>query len=87
MEDVPEHSHITFGFLGSFETLNANAIYGGLNYGNQTQNPFPDVYTYLLLTEGYDPDAFNQKLAGSSIRTLGKSLHKTIHRSTLPFSL
>ena len=74
MEDVPHHSHITFGFLGSFETLNANAIFGGLDFGKQTQNPFPNLYTYLLLAEGTDPVAFEQKLAGFIDQNYGEVL-------------
>ena len=63
MEDVPRNSHMTFGFLGSFETLNVNPIYGGPDYGRNTQNFFPDLYTYLLLADGYSPESLDPKLA------------------------
>ncbi|MDE2729041.1 MAG: ABC transporter permease [Gemmatimonadota bacterium] len=63
MEDVPRNSHMTFGFLGSFETLNVNPIYGGTDYGRNTQNFFPDLYTYLLLAEGFPPESLDPKLA------------------------
>ena len=63
MEDVPRNSHMTFGFLGSFETLNVNPIYGGLDYGRNTQNFFPDLYTYLLLADGYSPESLEPKMA------------------------
>ncbi len=63
MEDVPRNSHVTFDFLGSFETLNVNPIYGGLDYGRNTQNFVPDLYTYLLLADGYPPGSLEAKLA------------------------
>ncbi|MXY50723.1 MAG: FtsX-like permease family protein [Gemmatimonadetes bacterium] len=63
MEDVPRNSHMTFGFLGSFETLNVNPIYGGTDYGRNTQNFGPDLYTYLLLAEGIPPESLDPKLA------------------------
>ena len=63
MEDVPRNSHMTFGFLGSFETLNVNPIYGGPGYGRNTQNFAPDLYTYLLLADGYPPESLEPKLA------------------------
>lgn len=63
MEDVPRNSHMTFSFLGSFETLNVNPIYGGLDYGRNTQNLAPDLYTYLLLSDGNTPDSLEPKLA------------------------
>ncbi|MCY3714670.1 MAG: ABC transporter permease [Gemmatimonadetes bacterium] len=63
MEDVPRNSHMTFGFLGSFETLNVNPIYGGTDYGRNTQNFGPDLYTYLLLAEGFPPQSLDPKLA------------------------
>ncbi|MCY3772775.1 MAG: ABC transporter permease [Gemmatimonadetes bacterium] len=63
MEDVPRNSHMTFGFLGSFETLNVNPIYGGTDYGRNTQNFVPDLYTYLLLADGYPPESLDPKLA------------------------
>lgn len=63
MQDVPRNSHMTFSFLGSFETLNVNPIYGGLDYGRNTQNFAPDLYTYLLLADGYTPDSLEPKLA------------------------
>lgn len=62
MEDVPRNSHMTFGFLGSFETLNVNPIYGGTDYGRNTQNFGPDLYTYLLLAEGIPPESLDPKL-------------------------
>ena len=63
MEDVPRNSHMTFGFLGSFETLNVNPIYGGPDYGRNTQVFVPDLYTYLLFADGYSPEALDPKLA------------------------
>lgn len=63
MEDVPRNSHMTFGFLGSFETLNVNPIYGGTDYGRNTQNFGPDLYTYLLLAEGFPAEYLGPKLA------------------------
>lgn len=55
MEDFPSNSHLHFGALISFSTLYLDKnLYldwdGGWNY-----------FTYVLLTEGADPDALKQK--------------------------
>ena len=64
IEQMPEKSHMNFSFLGSFETLNANPIYGGLDYGRQTRRINPELYTYLLISEGYDISSLEEKMDG-----------------------
>ena len=76
MEDVPRNSHMTFGFLGSFETLNVNPIYGGTDYGRNTQNFGPDLYTYLLLAEGFSPESLDPKLAEFIESRYGSALNQ-----------
>ena len=76
MEDVPRNSHMTFGFLGSFETLNVNPIYGGTDYGRNTQNFGPDLYTYLLLAEGFPPESLDPKLAEFIASRYGPALNQ-----------
>ncbi len=54
MEDVPKNSHVTFDALISQSTFNAQQGNWG-NFG---------VFTYLLLREGTDISAFQEKLKG-----------------------
>jgi len=65
MKDVPKNSHIKFDFLASFETLLVQPIYGGVDYATfRFTGLFPDVYTYILLKEGYSPGDFEEKMNG-----------------------
>lgn len=46
LEDVPDNSHFTFGFLGSFQTINAQTANGNFQNQNWYWNP---AWTYVKL--------------------------------------
>lgn len=57
MEDVPETTHLHFDVLASFSTLDSET-----DIRNQLDAwPSYDMYTYLLLPEGYPPEELEAK--------------------------
>jgi putative ABC transport system permease protein len=56
MEDIPDNSHFHFDVLISFSTLEAQRL---VNISEWNDN---NLYTYLLLKEGTDVEAFQAKL-------------------------
>jgi len=58
LEDIPENSHIKFGFVVSFQTLNTVWTWKWQT-DNWLNNPFD---TYLTLKEGVNPEVFDAKL-------------------------
>ncbi|WP_020530766.1 ABC transporter permease [Flexithrix dorotheae] len=56
MADLPENSHIKFDFLLSYETLNNIS-----ENGSETSWGWYDFNTYILLNEGVDYQAFQEK--------------------------
>ena len=70
MRDIPQNTHFQCDFLASFATLEAaNPITfergGGLSH---------QVYTYLLLQEGYDPADLAEKIPGFLDKYIGEQL-------------
>jgi putative ABC transport system permease protein len=75
MQDVPRTSHISFDILASFESLNVLPIYGGNRYGTFEQSGLvPDVYTYLLLKDGFRPAELEKKIPAFLQTYLGRQL-------------
>jgi putative ABC transport system permease protein len=75
MRDVPRASHIAFDILASFESLNVLPIYGGTQYGTFERNGLnPDVYTYLLLKDGFPPAELEKKMPAFLQTYLGRQL-------------
>ncbi|MCI0695036.1 ABC transporter permease [candidate division KSB1 bacterium] len=73
MPDPPQNAHFTFNMLGSFntfETANPDARTSEWRY---FWNGF---YTYVLLKEGADPKAFEQKLPDYAERYLGEKMRE-----------
>lgn len=56
MKDVPDHSHIKFDFIISYQTLN-----DGTNNESETSWGWYDFNTYVLLDKKTDPKAFQTK--------------------------
>ncbi len=56
MKDVPENSHFDFNLLMSFETFSTNRPFILESWG------YVDTYTYLLMDENTDFDAFQAKM-------------------------
>ncbi len=65
MEPVPNNSHFHCEFVASFITLHTleNGPYGQ-DYGNNMNQLFPDVYTYIRLPKNYNPRDFEKRLVG-----------------------
>jgi putative ABC transport system permease protein len=83
VQDVPRRSHIGFDILASFESLNVLPIYGGGQYSTFERNGLnPDVYTYLLLKDGYPPAELEKKLPGFFQTYLGRQLAQANVRLT-----
>lgn len=66
--DVPENSHLKYDFLISFETLNSfirenNGLDPNEQVSSETSWGWYDYNTYVLLKEGSDPAAFDEKFA------------------------
>ncbi len=75
MEEIPKNSHFHCEFVASFITLHTieNGPYGP-DYGNNMNQLFPDVYTYVRLPEEHDPSNFEQKLTGFIDQYHGENL-------------
>jgi len=67
MEDVPENSHFHFELLGSLNTLRGsnNTFWISHNY-----------YTYIVLKEGTDPKAFEEKLQSLIPKYVGPQIEQ-----------
>jgi putative ABC transport system permease protein len=87
MKKVPRRSHMTFDFLASFATLTGPAnsegafIYGADLSNFQFFGLNPQVYTYLLLDDGFSAEDFElllpqfiDKYLGEGIRQFGIQL-------------
>jgi len=70
MENYPEQSHMNADFLASMSTLRS-PIYGN-NFLEQPLNP--QIYTYLLVSEGVDIDLLESKIVNYFERRLGPLL-------------
>lgn len=60
IEDLPDNTHLKFDFLLSGLSKSRQFL---IENGEVRSEAFwnPDVYTYLLMTENYDPQNFNDK--------------------------
>ena len=76
MRDLPKNSHFHFDFLASYASLAPNNLYGEPTT-MQNQGFSHDLYTYLLLKEGYAPEDLERKLPGFLEKHLGDQLDGT----------
>ncbi len=76
MEDMPENSHLHFDFLASYASLGPNKLY---NEPSTMQNHgfSHDVFTYLLLREGQEPEDLERKFPEFLDRHLSEMLEGT----------
>ncbi len=83
MRDMPRNSHFHLDFLASYASLAPNKLY---NEPPTMQNlEFShDLYTYLLLREGYAPEDLERKLPGFLEKYLGELL-KTVGIEARPY--
>lgn len=71
MADFPEQAHFQADFLASMSTLRQLPIYGP-NYLDQPL--IIQIYTYLLLAPGADPEVVTAKISDYIQRTIGPQL-------------
>ncbi len=73
MRDLPKNSHFHFDFLASYASLAPNNLYGEPTT-MQNQGLSHNLYTYLLLREGYAPEDLEEELPGFLDEYLGELL-------------
>ena len=76
MEDMPGNSHFHFDFLASYASLAPNKLYNEPST-MQSHGFSHDVFTYLLLREGQEPEDLERKFPGFLDRHLGDMLEGT----------
>lgn len=76
MEDMPGNSHFHFDFLASYASLGPNKLYNEPST-MQSHGFSHDVFTYLLLREGQEPEDLERKFPGFLDRHLGDMLEGT----------
>ena len=73
MRDMPGNSHFHFDFLASYASLAPNKLYNEPST-MQSHGFSHDVFTYLLLREGHDPEDLERKFPEFLDRHLGDML-------------
>ena len=76
MEDMPGNSHFHFDFLASYASLAPNKLYNEPST-MQSHGFSHDVFTYLLLREGQEPEDLERKFPDFLDRHLGDMLEGT----------
>src|SRR6056297_442847 len=69
MQDIPENSHVTFDMLGSMTTLRRSESTFWVNH---------NYYTYILLNEGTDPEAFETKMQSLVEKYVGPQIEQIL---------
>jgi len=69
MQDIPENSHFTFDMLGSMTTLRRSESTFWVNH---------NYYTYILLNEGTDPEAFETKMQSLVEKYVGPQIEQIL---------
>ncbi|MCY3555778.1 MAG: ABC transporter permease [Gemmatimonadetes bacterium] len=73
MRDMPENSHFHFDFLASYGSLAPHGLYSEPST-MQNHGFSHDLFTYLLLREGYAPEDLERELPGFLDNYLGELL-------------
>ena len=74
MRDMPKNTHFHFDFLASYASLAPNNLYNEPStMQNQGFNHY-NLYTYLMLREGYTPEVLEKELPGFLDKYLGERL-------------
>lgn len=82
--DVPENSHLKYNFLISYETLNQETRNDDGTASSETAWGWYDFNTYVLLKEGTDPKAFDEKFAEVLYAERGEDFEKYDFRADFP---
>ncbi|MEM7296631.1 MAG: ABC transporter permease [Bacteroidota bacterium] len=82
--DVPENSHLKYNLLISYETLNQETRNEDGTASSETNWGWYDFNTYVLLKEGTDPKAFDEKFAEVLWEERQETFEKYNFRSDFP---
>lgn len=82
--DVPDNSHLKYNVLVSYETLNNRTRNDDGTASSETAWGWYDFNTYVLLKEGTDPKAFDEKFADVLYEERGESFEKYDYRADFP---
>ena len=82
--DVPENSHLKYNFLVSYETLNNQTRNDDGTASSETAWGWYDFNTYVLLENGTDPKAFDEKFEEVLYAERGEDFEKYNFRSDFP---
>ena len=82
--DVPENSHLKYNFLISYETLNQVTRNDDGTASSETAWGWYDFNTYVLLEDGADPKAFDEKFAEILYAERGEDFEKYDFRADFP---
>ncbi len=82
--DVPKNSHLKYNFLISYETLNQVTRNDDGTASSETNWGWYDFNTYVLLKDGSDPKAFDEKFAEVLWAERGEDFEKYDFRSDFP---
>lgn len=82
--DVPKNSHLKYNFLISYETLNQVTRNDDGTASSETNWGWYDFNTYVLLKEGSDPKAFDDKFAEILYEERGEDFEKYDFRADFP---
>ena len=83
-KDVPENSHLKYNFLISYETLNQETRRDDGTASSETNWGWYDFNTYVLLKDGSDPAAFDEKFAEVLYEERGEDFEKYDFRADFP---
>ncbi|MEO1053349.1 MAG: ABC transporter permease [Bacteroidota bacterium] len=82
--DVPDNSHFKFDFLISYQTLNNENVDSDGSIASEDSWDWSSFYTYVLLEEGSDPDAFNRKFNKLLLDERGEAFEKNDQIEAFP---
>ncbi|MEO9869783.1 ABC transporter permease [Ekhidna sp.] len=82
--DVPNNSHLKYNFLISYETLNNQTRNDDGTASSETAWGWYDFNTYVLLKEGTDPKAYDEKFAEILYEERGEDFEKYDFKAEFP---
>ena len=82
--DVPDNSHLKYNILVSYETLNNRTRNDDGTASSETAWGWYDFNTYVLVEEGTDPKAFDEKFAEILYTERGEDFEKYDFRADFP---
>ena len=78
--ELPQNTHLDFGFLTSFSTLESSPMFAHYDTENWVEDGWDTHYTYVLLPEDYDAAGFTNKAMDLIEKLEGKQLRDAVER-------